>query len=108
MVKDLEKLSPTFVSFLSATSISLYMFLISLILANGSKLFGPLKGFMGPLIFLTLLGISVLVCGFLTLSFPFYVFWIKKDLPKALRILGFTTFWLFVFFIFYLASTSLR
>lgn len=108
MLKRIESYSPGLVSFASAVGISLYMFLVSLLLSNGNQVFGSVKGFIGPLIFLTLLGVSILICGFLTLAFPFYLFWTKKNLPKALNVLGLTTFWMILFFLLYVASISLR
>lgn len=108
MLKKLKKFSPAFAAFLSAISVSLYILLVSLVISNGNIIFGPLVGFMGPLIFLTLFSVSVLVCGFLVLGFPFYLFWFKKQIPKALKIVGFTTLWLFVFFLLYLSLNLIK
>lgn len=64
---------------------------------NAMKLFGPVDNFSAPIIVLTLLSFSVLVCSFISLGYPIKLFFIQKEYKKAIRVVAFTTVFLFLF-----------
>jgi len=97
-VKKLEKLSIKQIAFLQALGISFYISIIGTFMFNGANLF-PDKSVFGPIFVLTLLSVSVLICGLLSVGYPVYLFWEKKERVKALQLVGLTTKWLIVFLV---------
>ena len=88
------KKSLCFVGFLQAVSIFLYCSLIGVILWKGEVFFGPVPNFTAPLLALSLLVTSVIVCALLAFGYPVYLFWDKKESKKALELVGYTALWL--------------
>ena len=99
-----RKLSLGFIGFLQAVGLLTYCMLIAVLLWNGSKWFGKVPTFTGPLLFLTLFVTSALVCGIIAGSYPFYLFWEKKKTLEAVKLVVYTAIWsvLFVFGILFL------
>lgn len=95
------------VGFLQALGVAAYITVVAVFMQNAIKWFGPLNNFLGPIIMLTLLSVSVLICGFIALGYPIKVFWIKKQPKKAMKIVGYTTAFLFVFLALVVACLSL-
>lgn len=85
------------IGFLQALGLAIYITLVAFIIQNGNKLFGPINNFWGPILFLTLFSFSVLICGFIALGYPVKLFWIKKNPNLAIKIVAYTTGFLFIF-----------
>ena len=88
-----QKPSLEFVGFLQAFGLTVYCSLVSLLIFHGNSLFGRVPNFAGPFLFLLLFSTSVLVCGLVTLGYPFILFWKEKKVEEALRLVGYTTVW---------------
>jgi hypothetical protein len=88
--------SPTtpFVSFLQATGIVVYCGLVGWLMVNGNKIFGNTPSFIGPVAFLLLFVVSASICSLSLLGYPFWLFWEKKNTPKAISTLLATLAWL--------------
>ena len=93
----MKNLSPAVIGFLQGLGLSTYIFLVASVMWNAEKWFGRADTFLTPVLVLTLLSFSVLVCGFLALGYPIKLFWIKKEPQKAIKIVAHTTLFLFVF-----------
>jgi uncharacterized membrane protein len=85
MLKKLDKHTPHFISFLQSLFLSIYIFLIGSLMTNGEKLFNKFEepSILAPMLFLTMFIFSAMVSATLVLGYPFYTFWVKKDLPRA-------------------------
>ena len=94
-----EKTSLGFISFLQAFGLALYCGLVSLIFWKGNDLFNDVPNFLGQILALILFVTSALVSGLLVLGYSFYLFWYKKQIQKALKLVGYTTIWLVGFII---------
>ena len=105
MLNKLNKLSPINISLLQSILLTAYIFLVGHIMVNGNDWFGPMNKtpILGMVLFLTLFVLSTLISASLVLAYPFYIFWVKKDLNKATKILIQTITWL-IFFLFILLS----
>ena len=97
-VKKLEKLGIKKIAFLQAIGLAIYISLVGTFMYNGNRWF-PVNNFLGPIFVLTLLSVSVLVCGFLSMGYPIYLFWEKKQRLEAMKLVGLTTKWLILFLI---------
>ncbi|AKM83337.1 hypothetical protein A2422_00690 [Candidatus Woesebacteria bacterium RIFOXYC1_FULL_31_51] len=89
MIKILNNKSTIYISFIQSILLTFYIFLIGLVMINGNNWFGPMNKtpILGPVLFLTLFILSALISASLVLAYPFYTFWVKKDLGKAVKIL---------------------
>ena len=96
--------SLTFVGFLQALTIFLYCALVGIILWKGEIFFGPVPNFTAPLLALSLLVTSVLVCALLAFGYPVYLFWDKKETKEALELVAFTALWLILLIIVLLTT----
>lgn len=74
----IKNLSLPFLGFLQATSLLIYIILISNFLAYANKIFGPVNSFFGPLAFLLLFVVSVIISGILVLARAGFLFWEKR------------------------------
>ena len=92
-----QKVSLGFIAFLQAVGLVVYCSLVGLLIWRGEKWFGPVTSFFGPVLFLVLFVVSALICGFLALGYPIYLFWEKKQRTQALKIAAATTAWLLFF-----------
>ena len=98
------KKSLCFVGFLQAISIFLYCALVGVLLWKGEVLFGPVPNFTAPLLALSLLVTSVIVCALLAFGYPVYLFWDKKEIKGALELVGYTALWLVLLIIVLLTT----
>jgi len=89
--------SPIKIGLIQALGLGVYISIVASIIQNGEKLFGPINNFWGPILFLTLFSFSVLICGFIALGYPVRLFWIKKNPDLAIKIVAYTTAFLFIF-----------
>ncbi len=95
--KKLSRFSLTFLGFLQAFGIFLYCSLVGFLIWISSEFFGPIRTFLGPLLFLALLVASVLICALLAFGYPIILFWDHKDTQSAIRLVTYTAVWLFFF-----------
>ena len=95
----MKKISLPFIGFLQALGIMFYCSLVGVLFWQGNNLFGPPFTFLGPTLFLVLFIVSAVVCALLALGYPFILFWEKKQTKEAIRLVAYTTAWLFFFFL---------
>ena len=100
MKKMFKKSSLSFIGFLQASGIFMYCLLVGLLLWKGNDLFGNINNLLGPLMVLSLLVVSVLICALLAFGKAAILFWDNKDTEGAVRLVAFTAAWLALFVIF--------
>lgn len=103
----MKKLSPPFIGFLQALGLSLYCGLVGVIFWKGNTWFGNLNNVVGPSIMLSIFVVSALICALIALSYPFIVFWDKKNTKQALQLVAYTAGWLFFIVILTLSIFAL-
>ncbi len=86
----------------AALGLAGYMLLVAGVITNGSRWFGKEDGYFGPVLFLSLFGTSVLICGLIVLSGPYKLFVAKKG-KEALMLIVWTTKWLAIFVLLVMA-----
>jgi hypothetical protein len=86
--------------FLSALCVSLYVSLVAFIMTNGEKIFGAHSDatFLGPMMLLMILVLSVAIVGTLIFGLPVY-FFLSQDKKEGIKQLGFNLLWLAIFVI---------
>src|SRR3989338_1522382 len=77
-----------------ALGVTAYCSLIGLIFWKGNEWFGRMPDYFGPVLMLTLLSTSALICALITLAYPAFLIWKKNQLVKALKLIGFTAAWM--------------
>lgn len=102
--KKLEKLSLSLVGLYQAIGLSFYCGLVGLIFNHGEDWFGKIDNFLGPLLILSLLVVSVLVCGLLAFGYPVYLFWERKKRKSAISLVFYTSCWLFLLVFLYILA----
>lgn len=66
------------------------------------KGFNPEPKWIAPMIFLTFFSFSILICGTLSLSYPVWLIWEKKNVSEAVQVVVYTALWLLVIFLVFL------
>lgn len=109
MLKRLNNLSVFKVALLQSISLTLYIFLVGNIIIHGNELFGSMKNtpILGPMLMITLFVVSALISSSIVLAYPFYTFWVKKDLEKAMKIVAGTVGFLITYFFIYFIILTL-
>ena len=94
-------MSLDFIAFLQALGLTAYCSLVAFIMWNGQRWFGHVPNYFAPLLVLILFTTSALVCGIITLAYPF-ILWQKKQTKQAIRLILYTAAWLvgFTFLVF--------
>lgn len=83
--------------FIQASSVAGYILLVVTVMANGNYWFGEDdRGMLAPLLAVTVLSVSVLVCTLLVMAEP-YRFFIAKKGSDALDLVIATTKWLIMY-----------
>src|SRR3989344_9421153 len=77
--------------------VTAYCSLVGLIFWKGNEWFGKMPEYFGPVLMLTLLSTSALICALITLAYPAFLIWKKNQLVKALKLIGFTAVWMVLF-----------
>lgn len=85
------------VAFLQALGVIGYCALISTILWQGGNWFGRMPNYLGPLLMLTLLSTSALICGLIVFAYPVKLYLKTKKFEQPLKIVLSTAAWLVVF-----------
>ncbi len=96
-MKKLEDFSLGFIAFLQALGITTYCSLVAILFWQGNNWFGQIPNYLAPFLFLTLFTTSALICAILALGVPVILFWQKKQMEHAVRLVLGTALWL-VFF----------
>ena len=87
------------IALLQASGVAGYCLLISLLLWKGNEIFGKVPNFFGPVAFLVLF----IVSGF----YKAYKLFFDDKKKQAIELVIYTTGWLFLFFVFFLAFAVL-
>jgi len=102
----MKKLSLPFIAFLQAFGLVLYCSLAGLLFWQGNTWFGPMNNPLGPVLMLSLLVVSVLICALIAGGYPFLLFWNKKNTKEALTIVAYTAGWLLLFVVLFIVLLS--
>jgi hypothetical protein len=92
------KKNPILISFLQALGLSSYISLVAVIFWKGNEWFGTMHRYLGPLLVLTLLVASALICGAIALGYPLQLALEKKRVNEAIKIVVYTILWILAFF----------
>lgn len=84
-------------AFFQGFGVVFYISLVALFMANAERLFGKVPEYLGPMLFLSIFSTSALVCAILTLYFPFMLFFQKKQVNQAVRLVVYTAGWMIFF-----------
>jgi uncharacterized membrane protein YidH (DUF202 family) len=82
--------------FFQAMGVTFYCSLIGIFFWEGNKIFGKMNTYIGPVAFLLLFAVSVMVCALLVFYKPYKLFFAGKK-KEAVDVVLFTTLGLFVF-----------
>lgn len=85
------------VAFIQALGVVAYCSLISLIFWQGQNWFGHVPNFLGPLLMLTILSTSALVCGLLVFAYPVKLYLQTKKPSQPIKLVLLTAAWLVLF-----------
>lgn len=107
IISKLEKLSTCKVAFLQALGLVIYCSLVGTIFWQGDKWFGNMNHYLGPVMVLVLLSMSVIVCALIAFGYPFLVFWEEKKPKKALNVVIYMAGWLFLIMLLLMAGLYL-
>jgi len=91
-----------------ALGLAIYCGLVGLLFWQGNQWFGQMPNYWGPLLFLILFVTSALISALLVLGYPIILFWKKRQVTKALRLIAYTTGWLVLFIFAVLTIIFLR
>ena len=97
MTKETRKMPLGAVALFQALGIMAYCGLIGTVLSQGNDWFNRIPEFFAPLIMLGMLSTSALICGLITLSYPFILFFNKKQPHKAIKLVIYTALLLALF-----------
>lgn len=84
-------------AFLQAVGVLTYIVLISTVFSQGQNWFGRLPNFFGPLLMLTLLSTSAMICGLLVFAYPVKLYFKTKKYEQPIKIVLMTAGWLALF-----------
>lgn len=93
----IKKLSLPKIALLQALGLAGYFSLVGLFMYRANDIFGKMNTFLGPMLFLGLFSFSAMVCGLITFTIPFRIFWDEKNTKKAIRLVFYTAAWLGAF-----------
>jgi len=86
--------------FFQALGVTFYCSLVGLLFWKGNEIFGQMN-YLGPVLVLVLLSVSVLICALIVFYRPYRLFFDGKKKEASELVLS-TTAWLFVFFLVFL------
>ncbi len=85
------------IAFLQALGVLAYIVLIATVFWQGQNWFGRMPNFMGPLLMLTLLSTSAMICGLLVFTYPVKLYLKTKKFEQPFKIILKTAVWLTIF-----------
>lgn len=88
----MKKLPLWAIGFLQAAGLYIYCLLMGLLMWKEPTL-GNSSTFFTASIILVLFATSALICAFITLAYPVYLIWKKKQVANALKLVGLTIVW---------------
>ncbi len=80
-----------------ALGLTVYISLVAIIFWKAEEWFGRVPEYLGPVLMLSMLSTSALICGLITLAYPAFLLWKKNQPVKALKLIGFTAAWMVLF-----------
>jgi len=92
------------ISFYQALGLAVYCALVGIIFWKGNTWFAK-PGYFGPVLVLLLFATSALICALVVFSYPFYLFWEKKQTQNALKLVAYTAGWAVLFILFFMLLT---
>jgi len=95
------------VAFMQAVGLIGYCGLVALVFARGNEWFGPMS-WWGPLLFLVLFVVSALISALITLGYPVYLIWDKREVKEGLLLVAETSAWLVLFVVLMIIWFVLR
>lgn len=101
LVKDQEEYY-LLVAFLQATGLILYCSLVGIIFWKGNVWFPNMNPYLGPLLMLVVFVASALICSLIVFTYPVVKFFETKNILDSLKIVLYTSIWLFFYIIFFL------
>lgn len=107
-MRKIEGRALNYMGFIQSVLLLLYCSLIAALVTNGDKIFGKMPGFLGPLLFLLLFSTSAIICGLITLYFPFILFYYKKQTVQAAHLVFYTAKWSVLFTLIILLILFIR
>lgn len=96
------KRNPVFIGFLQSLGLAAYCSLVATLIWRGETWFGRMGNLLGPILFLSLFVVSVIICALIAGAYPFIVFWDKKNTKEALKMVGYTAAWLALFVLIFI------
>jgi hypothetical protein len=97
MAKEKNKLL-VLTSLLQALGVTAYISLVAIIFWKGNQWFGKVDPYLGPVLVLTLLVVSAIICALIVFAKPFLL-WQTKKPKKALKLVAYTAAWLVFLFL---------
>jgi len=85
------------IAFYQALGVIGYCSLVAMIFWRGGAWFGNVPNFFGPLLMLTILSTSAMICGLLVFAYPVKLYLKTKKYEQPIRIVLMTAAWLAVF-----------
>ena len=97
----MKKLSLEAVGLLQAAGLVAYIALVAFFINTVVDWFGPKLN--NPIVPLSLLVLSALTCGLISLGYPIVLIWGKKQTIRGVKLVVYTALWLFAFLLAYFA-----
>ncbi len=91
-----NKVSLGFIGFLQALTLVSYVSLVAFMMWRSEQWFKEPIGFLGIILVLTLFATSALISSIITLGYPVFLVWKKKEIINAIKLVIYTSLWLFV------------
>jgi heme/copper-type cytochrome/quinol oxidase subunit 3 len=107
MTKEKRNMSLGTIAFLQAVGLMAYCGFIGTVMFQGNNWFNKIPEYFAPLIMLVILSTSALTCGLITLSYPFILFFSKKQPKKAVKLIIFTVLFLILFVTLFIVGNIL-
>lgn len=107
MSKEKRELPLGIVALFQALGLTAYCVFIVTVMFQGNNWFGNIPEYFAPLIMLVTLSTSALVCGLVTLGYPFVLFFNKKQPRKAIKLVVYTALYLALFVVLFVGGNIL-
>ena len=98
-----KKLPLNLAAFFQAFGLILYCSLVAILFWQGNEIFGKVPNYLGPFLFIVIFSTSALICALITLGYPIKLYLKTDDIKKPLKLIIYTSIWLFVFILLILS-----